>query len=137
MEGGNYSRQPPGLQAALPILFMMTSSPLQQHRAAPTREAADRWITEWMRTRLASTDTNDFLYAFEASHDYDPSPHLERITTPVLAINSADDLVNPPELGLMERLIPRVRHGRYILIPTSEQTRGHGTHTMAAVWRST
>jgi homoserine O-acetyltransferase len=134
-KGGNYSRQPPGLQAALPILFMMTSSPLQQHRAAPTREAADRWITEWMRTRLASTDTNDFLYAFEASHDYDPSPHLERITTPVLAINSADDLVNPPELGLMERLIPRVRHGRYILIPTSEQTRGHGTHTMAAVWR--
>ena len=133
--GGNYSRQPPGLRAALPILFMMTSSPLQQHRAAPTREAADRWITEWMRTRFASTDTNDFLYAFEASHDYDPSPHLERITAPVLAINSADDLVNPPELGLMERLIPRVRHGRYILIPTSEQTRGHGTHTIAAVWK--
>lgn len=133
--GGNYSRQPRGLQAALHILFMMTSSPLQQHRAAPTREAADRWITEWMRTRLASTDANDFLYAFDASHDYDPSHHLERITAPVLAINSADDLVNPPELGLMERLIARVKQGRYILIPTSEQTRGHGTHTMAAVWR--
>lgn len=133
--GGEYTRPPRGLAAALQILFMMTSSPIQQHRTAPTREAADRWITEWIRTRMASVDANDFLYAFEASSDYDPSPGLERITAPLLAINSADDLVNPPELGLMEPLIRRVRRGRYVLIPTSERTRGHGTHTVASVWK--
>lgn len=133
--GGEYTRPPRGLAAALQILFMMTSSPLQQHRAAPTREAADRWITEWLRTRMGSVDANDFLYAFEASSDYDPSPGLERITAPLLAINSADDLVNPPELGLMEPLIRRVRRGRYVLVPTSGRTRGHGTHTVAAVWK--
>jgi homoserine O-acetyltransferase len=71
----------------------------------------------------------------EASRDYDPSTALDRITAPVLAINSADDFINPPELGLMERLMPRVPRARYVLIPTSERTRGHGTHTVAAVWK--
>jgi len=107
--GGEYAAPPRGLFGALGMLFMMTSSPLQLHAAAPTRDSADAYITSWMRTRMASTDANDFLYQFEASRDYDPSPHLERIRAPVLAINSADDLVNPPELGLMERLMPRVR----------------------------
>ncbi len=85
---------------------------------------------------LAATDANDMLYAFDASRDYDPSPGLEKITAPVLAINSADDEVNPPELGLMEKLMPRVKRGRYILIPTSDQTRGHGTHSLPAIWKS-
>jgi homoserine O-acetyltransferase len=80
-------------------------------------------------------DANDMLYAFDASREYDPSPLLDRITAPVLAINSADDQVNPPELGLMERLMPRVAHGRYVLLPITPQTRGHGTHTVAAVWK--
>ena len=133
--GGNYTRQPRGLAAAMQLLFVMTSSPLQQHRVAPTRDSADVWITEWQRERLATADANDFLYAFEASRNYDPSPELERIRAPVLAINSADDEVNPPELGLMERLMPRVKRGRYILLPISGQTRGHGTHTVAAVWK--
>ena len=83
---------------------------------------------------MAATDANDMLYQFNASRDYDPSPHLEKITAAVLAINSADDVVNPPELGLMEKLMPRVKRGRYILIPTSDQTRGHGTHSLPAVW---
>ena len=74
------------------------------------------------------------LYQFNASRDYDPSPNLEKITAAVLAINSADDVVNPPELGLMEKLMPRVKHGRYVLIPTSDQTRGHGTHSLPAIW---
>ena len=74
------------------------------------------------------------LYQFDASRDYDPSPDLERIAAPLLAINSADDLINPPELGIMERLMPRVAHGRYILVPISERTSGHGTHTVAAAW---
>jgi homoserine O-acetyltransferase len=133
--GGEYRAPPRGLVTALGMLFMMTSSPLQLQAAAPTRDSADAYITSWMRTRMASTDANDFLYQFEASRDYDPSPHLERIQAPVLAINSADDLVNPPELGLMEQLMPRVRRGRYVLIPTGAQTRGHGTHSLPAIWK--
>jgi homoserine O-acetyltransferase len=133
--GGDYTAPPRGLYGALEMLFMMTSSPLQLLRAAPTRDSADAYITRWMRTRMAETDANDLLYQFEASRDYDPSPHLERIRAPLVAINSADDLVNPPELGLMERLMPRVRGGRYVLIPTSDQTRGHGTHSVPAIWK--
>jgi homoserine O-acetyltransferase len=124
-----------GLRTALAMLFMMTGSPLQLHRAAPTRDSADGYITRWMAQRLATTDANDFLFQFEASADYDPSPDLGRIRAPVLAINSADDLVNPPELGLMERLMPRVAKGRYVLIPTSDRTRGHGTHSVPAIWK--
>jgi homoserine O-acetyltransferase len=85
---------------------------------------------------MRTTDANDFLYQYEASRDYDPSGALEKIKAPVVAINSADDLVNPPELGLMERLMPRVKRGRYILIPTSDRTRGHGTHSLPAIWKS-
>jgi homoserine O-acetyltransferase len=113
----------------------MTSSPWQQQQQAPTRDSAESYISTWMAQRLASTDATDFLLQFEASRDYDPSPHLERISAPVLAINSADDLVNPPELGLMERLVPRVRNARMVLIPTSEFTRGHGTHSLPALWK--
>ena len=87
-----------------------------------------------MAKRLATTDANDFLYAFEASRDYDPSAGLERIETAVTAINSADDEVNPPELGILEREIRRVRRGKAIVLPIGPQTRGHGTHTNAAAW---
>jgi homoserine O-acetyltransferase len=133
--GGDYSAQPRGLTAALQLLFVMTSSPLVQQHAAPTRDSADAWITRWMAGR-ANTDANDMLYQFDASRDYDPSPGLDAIGIPVLAINSADDFVNPPELGIMERLIPRVKRGRYVLIPIGPLTRGHGTHTVAAAWKS-
>jgi homoserine O-acetyltransferase len=133
--GGDYTAQPPGLRAALQILWLMTSAPLVQHRDAPTRAAADSVITSFLDARVRSMDANDMLYAFDASRDYDPEPQLDRIVAPVLAINSADDLVNPPELGLMERLIPRLKRGRYLLLPITPQTRGHGTHTVAAVWK--
>ena len=132
--GGEYAAQPPGLAAAQQMLFMMTSSPWQLQRLAPTRDSADAYISRWIAARAAATDANDMLYQFDASRDYDPSADLERITAPVLAINSADDVVNPPELGLMERLLPRVKGGRYVLIPISPVTRGHGTHTVAAAW---
>ncbi len=114
--------------------MMMTSSPLQWHKTAPSRDAADKWYEDQITSRLASTDANDMLYQYNASRDYDPSPNLEQITAPLLAINSADAVVNPPELGIMERMMPRVKRGRYILIPTSDQTRGHGTHSLPAVW---
>ena len=135
--GGDYTTPPErGLRTALAMLFTMTSSPMQQQKTAPTRDAADAFITKYVDDRLRTTDANDMLYAFDASRDYDPSAKLESITASVLAINSADDVVNPPELGLMEKLMPRVKHGRYVLIPTSDQTRGHGTHSMPAVWKS-
>ncbi|HEY4955556.1 MAG TPA: alpha/beta fold hydrolase [Gemmatimonadaceae bacterium] len=133
---GNYATQPRGLFAAEEMLFMMTSSPLQLLKVAPSRDSADAYITRWMQTHLASADANDFLYQFEASADYDPSADLERIAAPLVAINSADDQVNPPELGLMERLMPRVARGRYVLIPISDRTRGHGTHSLPAIWKS-
>jgi homoserine O-acetyltransferase len=131
---GEYTVQPRGLENAVHILLVMVSSPLQWQKTAPTRDAADKFLADQVRSRMAGNDANDMLYQFDASRDYDPSPGLERITAPLLAINSADDQVNPPELGLMEQLMPRVKRGRYVLIPTSDQTRGHGTHSVPAVW---
>jgi len=119
---------------AIQQLMIATSSPLQWQKTAPTRDAADRWLAEQMKSRLAATDPDDLLYALEASRNYDPSPDLEKIAAPLLAINSADDFVNPPELGILEREIKRVKHGRYVLIPISDATHGHGTHTWPAVW---
>ena len=134
-KNGEYRQQPhDGLVGAVNLLMMMTSSPLQWHKTAPTRDSADKWYEDQISSRVASTDANDMLYQYNASRDYDPSPNLEKITAPLLAINSADDVVNPPELGIMEKLMPRVKRGRYILIPTSDQTRGHGTHSLPAVW---
>ncbi|OLD60140.1 MAG: hypothetical protein AUF60_02510 [Gemmatimonadetes bacterium 13_1_20CM_69_28] len=132
---GDYLQQPRGLVAALQILFLMGSSPLPLQRAAPTRDSADAYIARWLHDRLAAADANDMLYQFAASRDYDPSPDLGRITAPVLAINSADDLINPPELEIVQRLMRSVKSGRFVLIPTSELTRGHGTHTVAAAWK--
>jgi homoserine O-acetyltransferase len=132
---GEYQAQPrQGMMGLLHIFLMMTSSPLQWQKTAPTRDQADAFLVEQMARRAASLDANDALYAFDASRDYDPSKDLEKITAPLLAINSADDQVNPPELGLMEKLMPRVKHGKYVLIPISDETRGHGTHSLPAVW---
>jgi homoserine O-acetyltransferase/O-succinyltransferase len=133
--GGDYATQPHGLLGALEMLFMMTSSPRHLLTIAPTRDSADAYIDSWVRTRMRTTDANDFMYQFEASSDYDPSANLGKIRAAVLAINSADDLVNPPELGLMEGLIARVPHGKYVLLPITNETRGHGTHSLPAIWK--
>ena len=122
--------------AAIQILMIATSSPLQWQKSAPTRGDADRWLADQMKTRLASTDADDLRYAMDSSGDYDPWPDLEKIKAPLLAINSADDFVNPPELGILEKAVMRVPHGRYVLIPTSDKTRGHGTHTWPEVWQA-
>jgi homoserine O-acetyltransferase/O-succinyltransferase len=136
-KNGEYTEQPKqGLIGAINLLMMMTSSPLQWHKSGATRDAADQWYENQITSRLASTDANDMLYQYNASREYDPSSKLDTITAAVLAINSADDVVNPPELGLMEKLMPRVKRGRYVLIPTSDKTRGHGTHSLPTVWGS-
>jgi homoserine O-acetyltransferase len=132
---GEYTAQPPGLKAAEGFLFIMTSAPKVQQRSAPTRDQADSSIRAYIDRGYRSTDANDMVYQFDASRNYDPSKDLEKITAPVLAINSADDFVNPPELGLMENLMPRVKKGRYVLLPITDQTRGHGTHSLPAVWK--
>jgi homoserine O-acetyltransferase len=134
-KGGEYAAEPRGLTAAVHTLLFMVSSPLQWQKAAPTREAADRFLDEQLRARLDGLDANDMLYQFEASADYDPAPDLEKIRAPLTVVNSADDEVNPPELGILEREIVRVKNGRYVLIPTSDETRGHGTHSRPAVWK--
>ncbi|HEX8244433.1 MAG TPA: alpha/beta fold hydrolase [Longimicrobium sp.] len=132
--GGEYAAQPRGLADAVHVLMLMTSAPLQQQKAAPTRDAADSLLAASVARYVRTLDANDMLYAFDASRDYDPSPHLGRIRAPLFAVNSADDEVNPPELGIMEREIRKVARGRYILIPTSDATRGHGTHSLPDVW---
>ena len=134
--GGDYTTPPPGLRAALQMLWIMTSAPLVQQHDAPTRDAADSQIVRFLDARMRNTDANDFVYAFESSRDYNPEPMLSRIKAPLLAINSADDQVNPPELGLAERLIKQVPTGRFLLIPIGPDTRGHGTHTVAKVWKA-
>lgn len=125
-----------GLRTAIDLLMIATSSPLQWQKTSPTAESADRWLDDQLKTRLAATKPDDLLYALESSSDYDPEPALASITAPLLAINSADDFVNPPELGILETRIKRVPHGSAIVIPTSDATRGHGTHTWAPVWES-
>jgi homoserine O-acetyltransferase len=133
-KNGDYSSPPRGMLTAVDVLFMMTSSPLQLQKAAPTRDKADEEYLK-IKQRAQRIDANDMLYAFDASRDYNPEPDLDKITAPLFAVNSADDEVNPPELGILEREIRRVPRGRYILIPTSDQTRGHGTHSRPAVWK--
>lgn len=133
--GGDYTTPPrQGLRSAMHILYIMGTAPLVQQRQAPTRDAADSVIRAYLDARIAATDANDFLYQFDASSDYDPSPHLQQIRVPVLHVNSEDDEVNPPELRLAERLDSRMPFVRFVLLPISEQTRGHGTHSQPAIW---
>lgn len=134
-QNGDYTTQPRGLTAAIYILLFMVSSPKQWQKEAPTREAADQFLADRVQDYLSRLDANDMLYTYAASEDYDPFPNLERIQAPLLAINSADDQVNPPELGLMEAGIAKVKNGRYILLPITDDTRGHGTHSLPALWQ--
>jgi homoserine O-acetyltransferase len=132
---GDYDTQPHGLRVAAEVLWFMSSNPVQRQQEAPTLQKADDLLDTYVNATLKTHDANDVLYALEASRDYDPAPGLDKIQAPLLAINFADDLINPPELGILEREIKRAPRGRAIVIPASERTRGHGTHTLAAVWK--
>jgi homoserine O-acetyltransferase/O-succinyltransferase len=132
---GEYKRQPPSLRTAAEMLWFMSSNPVQRQKEAPTLAKTDQALDKFVDDIVKTDDANDVLYALEASHDYDPGPNLEKIQAPLLAINSADDLINPPELGILEREINRVPRGRAVVIPTGEKTRGHGSHTLAALWK--
>ena len=132
---GDYKTQPPSLRTAAEMLWLMSSNPQLRQKESPTLAKADENLDKFVDQIIKTDDANDVLYALEASRDYDPGPNLEKIRAPLLAINSADDLINPPELGILEREIKRVAHGRAMVIPLSDKTRGHGTHTIAALWK--
>jgi homoserine O-acetyltransferase len=134
-EHGDYRDQPPSLRTAAEMLFLMSNNPVERQKEAPTREGADRILDDYIARTVRTSDANDVLYAVESSADYDPGSGLGRIAAPLVAINFEDDLINPPELGVLERETRRVQRGKAVLIPWSERTRGHGTHTLAAVWK--
>jgi homoserine O-acetyltransferase/O-succinyltransferase len=134
--GGEYKDQPGGLMTAIDVVLLMGSSPLTMQAQAPTREKADALLRESQQRLRARYDANDVLYAFDASRDYDPQPKLALIQAPLTAVNSADDVVNPPELGILEREIQRVPRGKAVVLPITSQTRGHGTHSLPALWQA-
>jgi len=134
-KGGEYKSQPRGLRFAAEMQFLMSSSPLQRQQSAPTLNKADEAFEKGVSALVSRLDANDMLYAFESSADYDPGPNLEKIRAPLVAVNFADDLINPPELGILEREIKRVKIGQAVVVPIGPETIGHGTHTKAAVWK--
>jgi homoserine O-acetyltransferase len=135
-KNGDYTAEPrAGLEIAADMFYIAGGAPLQLQKALPTREATDAADADYVKRFAAAHDATDLLYALNASWDYDPSARLESITAPVMFVNSADDFINPPELGIAEREIKRVKNGRFVLIPISEQSHGHGTHTWAAAWQ--
>jgi homoserine O-acetyltransferase len=134
-QNGDYATQPRGLRTAAQMLWLVSSNPALRQQHAPTLAQADEDLDDYVANYMRTGDANDTLYALESSRDYDPGPALASIRAPLVAVNSADDLVNPPELGILEREIVRVPHGRAVVIPFSDRTAGHGTHTLAAVWK--
>jgi homoserine O-acetyltransferase len=131
---GFYEAQPKGLQEAMYPLIFMVSSPLQYQLQAPTREASETMLETLVSRYSSRIDANDLVWAFDASRFYNPEPHLEKISAPLIAINSADDQVNPPELGILESLIGRIPNAEAATLAISPLTRGHGTHSMPSIW---
>lgn len=123
-----------GLVTAGDLLALAGSAPLADQARWPTRDAADKAVED-SEAKALKENADDILYAVRASSDYDPSARLEDITAPLTLVNSADDFINPPELGIAEREIKRVARGKFVLIPASERTHGHGTHTWATFWK--
>ncbi|HEX7720633.1 MAG TPA: alpha/beta fold hydrolase [Pyrinomonadaceae bacterium] len=134
--GGEYKTQPMrSLTTAEDLLILAGSAPLNWQAVAPTRETAEKFYLDRFKPAVARLDANDLIYQLDASREYNPGPKLETIKAPLIAVNSADDFINPPELGMIEKEIKRVKRGRFIMIPISSETRGHGTHTIAKIWQ--
>jgi len=132
--GGDYTTQPFGLKAANDLSWFVGSAPLYNQAIMPTREMADAYFKSRLAQIPAGLDANDDLYALASSRDYNPEPLLGTIQAPVMAVNSADDQINPPELHIVESEIGKVKHARFVLLPITLQTRGHGTHTLPLIW---
>jgi len=135
-KNGDYTSEPrAAIQVIVDFLLIAGSTPILLQSSYPTRDAADQYLDDYVASRSATQDANDMLYALNSSRNYDPSGQLGKITAPVMFVNSADDFINPPELGIAEQKIKEVKNGRFVLIPASSQTHGHGTHTWAAIWQ--
>lgn len=134
-KGGEYSVQPQSLRLGEQMLFFMSSNATLRQQQMPTLRASDEALDAYVAAGVQHTDATDLVYQLEASRDYDPAPELEKIQAPLIAVNSADDLINPPELGILEREIKRVKHGQAVVLPLTPDTRGHGSHTVAALWK--
>ncbi len=134
-DGGDYTTQPRGLRFAAGMMLFMGSNPRLHYVRAPTLAAADRELANYQDRFVRTHDANDVMYAFAASEDYDPAPDLGKIQVPLLAVNTADDLINPPDQGILEKEIKLVKHGRAVVIPESPETVGHGSHTKAVLWK--
>ncbi|HVG27851.1 MAG TPA: alpha/beta fold hydrolase, partial [Acidobacteriaceae bacterium] len=133
---GDYTTEPlEGLRTASEMLLVMGSAPLVQWKAAPTRQAAEKYVDTYLDRAVKAADANNLIYYVDASRNYDPSAKLSSITVPVMWLNSADDFINPPELGVAEKMVGHMPHAEFHIIPISDATRGHGTHTQAAVWK--
>ncbi|HEV3480762.1 MAG TPA: alpha/beta fold hydrolase [Candidatus Acidoferrales bacterium] len=135
-KGGDYTAEPQqALRSWINILIIAGSAPMQMQKTLPTRDAADEYLEKAYETRVKDLDANDVLYQLDASRNYDPSGGLAKIVAPVMWVNSADDFINPPELGIAEEEAKRIKSGKFVLLPISDQTYGHGTHTHAAAWK--
>jgi len=135
-KNGEYTEPPKqALRAARDLFVLVGGTPLRLQGALPNRDAADKYVADAVEAHLLDLDANDLLYAVAASRNYDPSPHLEEIVAPVMWINSADDFINPPELGIAEQQSKHLKKGTFVLLPVGENTHGHGTHTWAVAWK--
>jgi homoserine O-acetyltransferase len=134
---GEYTAEPKqGLTFANDLLLLAGGAPLQLQKNYPTRTQVESYVDASVARTVAATDANNMIYYIDASRNYDPSRGLAKITVPVMWINSADDFINPPELGLAEKQVHEMPHARFVLLPITDATRGHGTHTQAAIWQS-
>ena len=134
-QGGDYRVQPQSLRTGLQMLYLMGSNPALRQQQTPTLAGTDTALDAYVAAGFKETDATDLVYQLEASLDYDPLPDLEKIRAPLIAVNTADDMINPPELGILEREIKRVPQGSAVVLPLSVDTRGHGSHTVANLWK--
>jgi len=136
---GEYTTEPvEGLRGAEAMLLVMGSAPLQMQKSYPTRAQAEKYVDDYMVRAIAHVDANDLIYYVNASRNYNPEPKLHTIVAPALWINSADDFINPPELAqqiIRARVLPKMPKTKFIILPITDATRGHGTHTQAAIWK--
>ena len=134
-QNGDYKQQPAALRTALGLTLVEITSPIRMQRQCPTRETADAALKDFVDSRIRDSDANDVLYAWDASRNYDPSGKLDQIKAAVMWVNSADDAVNPPDLGIAEDRIKKVKQGRFVLLPISDLTHGHATHSYPTAWK--
>jgi homoserine O-acetyltransferase len=135
-QNGDYKTEPlQGLTFANDLLLLAGGAPLQLQKNYPTRQQVETYVDSSITRTVAASDANNMIYYIDASRNYDPSKDLAKITVPVMWINSADDFINPPELGLAQQQVKEMPHAKFVLLPITDDTRGHGTHTVAKIWK--